>query len=312
MTKLTIGIDISKALLDVALHPGGEVVQFSNDKKGHKAFVKWASAFDVNLIVFEATGAYHRGLERFLGDRELAYAKVNPRHTKRFSQAIGNLAKTDTIDAKMLAKFGQVLNPSQTVTKSQTLDELGEFVRMRQALIKDRTAAKNRMHIVHSKLGQRQLKKRVKQIKSDIKEIDDACKALIMGDEVLRKRFETLMSIPGLGETTCIIMLSEMPELGTMDKKQVAALAGLAPITRQSGTWKGKSFIQGGRANLRRALYMPALVAMRHNPQLAKKYQDMISKGKPPKVALTTLMRKLIITANALIRDNRKYTEKTA
>jgi len=135
---------------------------------------------------------------------------------------------------------------------------------------------------------------------------------LVEDDQQLDHRFNILTSIPGLGELTAIIMLAEMPELGTMDKRQTAALVGLAPITRQSGTWKGKSFIRGGRANLRQALYMPALVAIRFNQQMGAKYQTMTNAGKPAKVAITAIMRKLIITANALLRDNRKWAKITA
>ena len=312
MSKITIGIDISKALLDVAPYPGGEVHQFSNDKKGHKALVRWLGAFDVKLIVFEATGAYHRGLERFLGECGLPVAKLNPRHARRFAQATGKLAKTDCADALMLARFGALLEPSQTPAKSQALEELAQLVSARRSLVKDRTATKNRRHNLQSTLLKRQATQRLKQIEGHIKAIDSRCQELIAQDDRLTKRYVILNSIPGIGALTAIIMLSEMPELGLMDKRQTAALAGLAPITRQSGTWKGKSFIRGGRANLRQALYMPALVAIRFNDELAAKYLAMTKDGKPAKVAITTIMRKLIITANALLRDNRKWAKITA
>jgi transposase len=312
MTKFTIGIDISKALLDVAIYPGGEVQQFSNDKKGHKALAKWLGAVDVKLIVFEAAGAYHRGLERFLGDHGWPFAKLNPRHARRFAEATGKLAKTDCVDALVLARFGALLEPAHNTAKGQILEELGQLVSARRALVKDRTAAKNRQHNLQSALLKRQVKQRLKQIKSHIKAIDSQCQGMIRQDHLLSNRYTILKSIPGLGALTAIIMLSEMPELGSMDKRQTAALAGLAPITRQSGTWKGKSFIRGGRSNLRQALYMPALVAIRFNDELAAKYSAMIKAGKPAKVAITTIMRKLIITANALLRDNKKWSKITA
>ncbi len=154
------------------------------------------------------------------------------------------------------------------------------------------------------RLASRQLK----QIEAHIKITNDECKVLIEADKVLSARHAILTSIPGISNITATTLLSEMPELGSMDKRQAASLAGLAPITRQSGTWKGKSFIRGGRANLRRALYMPALVAIRYNEELKSKYAKFIANGKAFKVAITAIMRKLITTANALLRDNRKWT----
>jgi transposase len=185
MTDTTIGIDISKALLDVATYPGDEYQQFANDTKGHKALVKWLSALNVKLIVFEATGAYHLGMERFLGNRGLPFSKVNPRQARRFAEATGKLAKTDRVDALMLAKFGKLLEPPHNESKSQTLVELAELVVMRRALIKDRTAAKNRQHNLVSSILKRQITRRLKQIEADIKVIDEACLALVKADQTL-------------------------------------------------------------------------------------------------------------------------------
>jgi transposase len=316
MTDITIGIDISKALLDVATKPAGsdsgEFKQFPNNKKGHKTLVKWLGTFKVKLIVFEATGAYHRGLERFLAERGLPYFKCNPCRVRNFAKSVGKLAKTDRIDSLMLARFGELVQPPHSVIKSQAVEELGEMMVARNGLIKDRTRTNNRLHNLVLPLLKRQAKRHLKQIAADIKAIDAACRALVKADEGLRHRFDILTSISGVGKITAIVMLAQMPELGTMDKRQVASLAGLAPITRQSGKWQGKSFIQGGRKPLRQALYMPALVACRFNPQLKVKYQAMVDASKPKKVAITAIMRKLIIIANALIRDNRKWTEFTA
>lgn len=307
-----IGIDICKAHLDVAVDSSGEECQFTNDKKGHKALVKWLGKMPVKCIIFEATGPYHLGLERCLGEHGLAFSKVNPRQARRFAEATGKLVKTDRVDARMLARFGQLLKPSHSTVKSQVVEELGELVSARRALVRGRTAAKNRQHNLRSALLKRQATQRLKQIENHIKAIDDQCHKLMRQDDRLSKRYDILYSIPGIGALTALIMLSEMPELGSMDKRQTAALAGLAPITRQSGAWKGKSFIRGGRANLRQALYMPALVAIRFNVELAAKYTAMTTAGKPAKVAITAIMRKIIITANALLRDNRKWSKITA
>ncbi len=222
------------------------------------------------------------------------------------------MAKTDRVDALMLAKFGELLEPPHSESKSQTLVELAELVVARRALVKDKTAAKNRQHNLVSPLLKRQTNRRLKQIEADIRVIDEVCLTLVRADQQLYYRFNILISIPGLGALTAIIMLSEMPELGSMNKSQAASLAGLAPITRQSGTCKGNSSIRGGRANLRQALYMPALIAIRFNQEMGTKYQAMIEKGKPAKVAITAIIRKLIITANSLLRDNRKWSKISA
>jgi len=309
MTDTTIGIDISKALLDVATHPKGNTRQFTNNKKGHKALLKWIRPLDVKLIVFEPTGAYHRSLEQFLGMRNLPYVKVNPLHAKRFGEAMGKLAKTDVADAKMLAFYGVTLEPKPNTKKSQALVNLHELVVARKALIKDKTAAANRQHVQTISLLKRQLTRRLKQINTDITAIDKACREITDSNPALKCRFAILKSIPGLGDITICTLLAEMPELGSMDKRQAGALAGLAPITRQSGNWKGKSFIQGGRADVRKALYMPAMVATRFNPVLKAKYQAMMEAGKPFKIVITAIMRKLITIANALLRDNRKWNE---
>jgi len=312
MTHVTIGIDISKALLDVATYPEDEFKQFSNDTKGHKALAKWLGTRDVKLITFEATGSYHRGLERFLNARGLRFARVNPYQARCFAEASGKLAKTDKVDALMLARFGAVMQPAECTERSHIIDMIGELVCARRALVKDRTAARNRQHNLQAGLLKRQATGRLKQIKADIAAIDAECMALIKAGKTLIHRYDILISIPGIGSTTAIIMRVEMPELGTMDKRQTAALAGLALITRQSGTWKGKSFIRGGRANLRQALYMPAMVAIRFNDELKARYEKFIANGKPFKVAITAIMRKLIITANDLVRDNRKWDKITA
>ncbi len=312
MTDITIGIDISKALLDVATYPDGEITQFTNNAKGYNSLRTWLANYSVANIIFESTGPYHRGLEYFLGQHAMPFSLINPRHAKCFGQATGKRAKTDRADALMLAKFGKLMEPEQTAIKSQALEELAELMAARRALMKDRTAAKNRQHNLYSALLKRQIKQRLKQIERQITAIDVRSQDLIKQDNTLTKRHAILTSIPGLGSLTATIMLCAMPELGSMNKRQTAALAGLAPITRQSGTWKGKSFIRGGRAHLRQALYMPALVAIRFNDELAAKYKTMIDAGKPAKVAIVAVMRKLIITANALLRDERKWQNNTA
>lgn len=182
----------------------------------------------------------------------------------------------------------------------------------RQALAKDRTAAGNREQIAVNGVIKRQLRARLKQIGAQLKEIDKAMATLIDADQGLARRRDVLASIPGIGTVTGTAILIEMPELGALDHKHAASLAGLAPMTRQSGAWSGRARIRGGRQTVRTALYMPALVALRFNPDLKQKYQKLKEAGKPSKVAITAIMRKLLVLANALLRDDRKWTPKTA
>lgn len=312
MTKTTIGVDISKDHLDLHRLPDGARRRFGNDKIGHRALVRWLAQMAVERIVYEPTGPYHRAFERALARAGLPLAKVNPRQARRFAEATGKLAKTDRADAAMLARMGQALAPQVRPLVSETLCDLKDMHIARQALVKDRTAAKNRQKHVRLALLKRHNTQRLKQIETQIKAIETAIEAVIAGDGDLASRFAILLTIPGISRISAFALLIEMPELGTLEAKQAASLAGLAPVTRQSGTWNGRAHIRGGRSNLRQALYMPALVAARFNPDLKAKYDQLIAAGKPAKVALTVLMRKLIILANALLRDAREWKQNLA
>jgi len=307
----TIGIDISKPMLDVFRLATGEHRQFSNDKPGCTRLIRWIGNEPVR-IVFEPTGPYHRLLEQTLTKAGIAAVKVNPRYARRFAEATGELAKTDRIDAAILARMGAALDLEARPARPENHHDLRELSVARQALIKDRIAARNRAQVARNALLRRQLKARLSQIEKQITEIEKAMAAIVSADETLARRREILASIPGIGPITAMAILVEMPELGNLDGKQVASLAGLAPITRESGGWKGRARIQGGRAALRRALYMPALVALRLNPDMRRKYRALKDAGKPSKVAIAAIMRKLIVLANALVRDNRKWSENAA
>lgn len=307
-----VGIDICKTTLDVHLHPAGSARQFTNDAHGIKSLIGWLGEYDIARIVFEPTGPYHHAFERRLGEADLPLAKVNPMQARRFAQAVGTHAKTDAIDAAMLARMGALLTPPVRPITAQAIDEMKELHIARLALVKDRTAAKNRDHACRAPLLKRHAAQRLAQIDRQIVAIDTALKARLQSEPELVARFDVLVSIPGIGALTAITMLIEMPELGQLDHKQVASLAGLAPQARDSGQHRGRRHIRGGRAILRQALYMPALVATRFNADMKAKYQALIAAGKPPKVAITAVMRKLIILANALLRANRTWIPKPA
>jgi len=312
MTHYTIGVDISKAHLDAHRLPDGEARQFSNDKRGMKAFIGWIGEGALERIVYEPTGAYHRSFQETLSAAGLPIARVNPLQARRFAQACGARAKTDKADARSLAAMGQALQPQLYTVPSEKLRDLKELQVVRQALIKDATAAKNRQKSLSLPLPKKQNTLRLRQIERDLKAVEKAMCELVADDTAMARTFEIVCSIPGISTITALILLAEIPELGTLHSKQIAAMAGLAPFNRDSGQWKGKRFIGSGRKHLRHALYLPALVASRFNADLKAKYTQLIDAGKPAKVGLTAIMRKLIILANALVKADRKWADKMA
>ncbi len=303
----TIGIDISKASLDCHAHPAGCEKQFANTVKGHEALQAWLGQWRIDRIAFEATATYHRALEAALADRPCV--KLNPERARRFAQATGTLAKTDRIDAMLLARMAATLQPPVRPARSREQAQLAELINARDGLVRDRTALKNRAKNLTLAILKRHCKQRLEQIARHIDALDAEIAGIIAADATLARRHEILASIDGVGVLTANQLVATMPELGSLENKQAASLAGLAPVARQSGQWKGKSFIRGGRANVRQALYMPALVAARFNPDLKAKYRQLIAAGKPAKVAITTIMRKLIVTANALLKANRLWVK---
>lgn len=308
MTDHIIGIDVSKETLDIFFLPESKQQKLSNDAQGLKRLLPFVFPDDTHVI-FEPTGQYHKGLEAWLKHENITYTKVNPRQARRFAEAIGTQAKTDAVDARLLAKYGQTLEPTPTLPADEEILTLKDLHVARTALIKDRTAVRNRLHVARILLVQKQLKQRLAQIETHLKAITDLMKDIISSHAHLKQRYDILLSIPGLGDSSTLAMLCEMPELGALKSKQVASLAGLAPMSRQSGHWTGKACIKGGRRNVRQALYMPALVACRYNPDFKRKYEQLVQAGKPKKVAITAIMRKLILLANTLIKQDRKWVE---
>jgi len=311
MTEITIGVDVSKDFLDAHRHPDGDARRFTNSAAGFKALIGWIGQ-DVSRVVFEPTGPYHAALERALVKAELPIVKVNPRQARRFAEATGKLAKTDSLDAALLARMGALLQLQVRPALDQGIVELKQLQIAREALVKDRTAAKNRGKALSLTLLKRQNVDRLKHIERQITAIETEMEIRIAASPDLARRMDILISIPGIARLTALVLLIEMPELGSMEPGQAASLSGLAPIARQSGRWSGKAFIRGGRANVRQALYMPALVAMRFNPDLKAKYTRFVEAGKPAKVAITAIMRKLVVMANALLKAGRQWMPKTA
>lgn len=311
MTMDSIGVDISKDKLDCHRLNDGDYQQFSNTAQGFQRLRRWIGSTPPARVVYEPTGAYHGAFEAALAEH-LPLVKVNPKRARRFSESRGQLAKTDRADARVLAQMGAAhsLEPDAPVAKDRPV--LRELQAARRALVKDKTRLQNqlaRQTLSHTRTMTR---RRLRQVTADIAELDQAIRTQLETCPDRKRALHLIQSIKGIGTVAATAILIEMPEVGTLRKKAVAALAGVAPITRQSGKWRGQAFIQGGRKLLRDAIYMPALVAIRHNPDLKAQYNRMKAAGKPSKVALTAVMRKLLILANTLVKENREWREISA
>lgn len=309
MSENTIGIDVSKDHLDAHALPAGTALRVPNTARGIAQLLRWIGAEPVARIVYEPTNRYHRALEARLAAVGLPLAPVNPLKARRFAQALGLQAKTDKIDARMLAEMGLRLTPGLQVPSPKNLQHLKDLVAARRALVADRVADGNRTGGHSLALLQRLARRRRAAIEADITRIEAAIAALIAADPALAEKARLLQSLPGIAALTAATLLAEAPELGQLEARQIAALAGLAPVTRESGTWRGKATIQGGRCHLRRALYMPTLTAIRRNRDLAALFTRLRTAGKPPKLALVAAMRKLLILANTLLREGREWQE---
>ena len=311
MSKDSIGVDISKDKLDCHRLSDGAFEQFANTKSGFGKLRRWIGPDLPARVVYEPTGPYHGALEAALADH-LPRVKVNPKHARRFAESKGQLAKTDRADARVLAEMGAAhgLEPDAPVAKDRAV--LRELQAARTALVKDKVRLQNQLDRQQQRLTQKLTRRRLRQVVADIAELDHAIRTRLETCPDRKRALRLIQSIKGIGSVAATTILIEMPEIGRLRKKAVAALAGIAPITRQSGKWRGQSSIQGGRKPLRDALYLPALVATRYNPDLKAQYDRMKAHGKPSKVAITAIMRKLLILANTRVKEDREWVESRA
>ncbi len=303
------GIDVSKARLDVHLYPLGLEKPFPNDKSGHRQLARWLIPHRPELIAVEATGKYHRPLQRHLHAAGFALAVLNPYRTRKFADALGMLAKTDRLDAAVLARYAATIRPDETPPPPKSLENLRELVQARRRLKDEQTALKLRLSQSEHALVIRQIKARLAQTGRHCEKLDTAIRKAVEACEGMRERFDILCSIPGVGFVTASTLIAELPELGQINASEIAALAGLAPMNRDSGKWRGKRTIRGGRQTVRNAIYMAALAATRKkDSQFSGFFRNLVANGKPFKVALTAVMRKLVILANTLITENRNWS----
>jgi transposase len=296
-----IGVDVAKAFLDVAWAERSR--RFANNKSGLSALTKWVkqSPFAVHLIC-EASGGYERGLLDAAEQNRIKVSLVQANRVRQYARAAGILAKTDKVDARVLCAFGSAMQPEPTPPLSGQQKRLRELETQRQHLSRMMVAEQNRLEQLNDKELQRLTRSLLATLKKQMAAIDMRMEGLIAEDQTLKQKAQKLTAIAGVGTRTAVLLLARMPELGTLNRTQAAALAGLAPFNRDSGTSRGKRTIFGGRRALRCGLYMPALVAARHNLILRNFYQHLRSNGKPHKVALTAVMRKLLLALNHTLK----------
>ena len=296
-----VGIDVSKAYLDVAFRPSGERLRVSNSESGIAELVARLSTMRPTLVVLEATGGYQAAVVASLAIAKVPTAVVNPRQVRDFAKATGRLAKTDTIDAEVLAHFAEVIRPEpRPFVDEQTL-ALEALVTRRRQVIEMITAEKNRLAQSHKSLRST-LKAHINFLQRELQDTNRELDGMLRKTPMWREHEDLLRTAKGVGRMTIATLFADLPELGTLDNKRIAALVGVAPFNRDSGTHRGKRMIWGGRASVRAALYMAALVASRHNPVIRAFYERLCAAGKPKKVALVACMRKLLTILNAMIR----------
>jgi transposase len=298
-----VGIDVSKDRLDVHLSPAGERWTLARDGEGIEALVARLAQAGPLLIGVEATGGYETVVAAALGAARLPVVVVNPAQVRHFACALGKRAKTDPIDAAVIAHFLEATRPPLRPLADADQQALADLVARRRQIIAMIVAERQRLARTDLRRLKRSIERLLAALQKELSDLDGAIDEAVRGSPVWRAREDLLTSIPGIGPATARTLIAEMPELGQLDRRRIAALAGLAPWTRQSGQWHGKTMIGGGRATVRSALFMAAMVASRYNPVLSQTYQQLLARGKAKKAALIAVARKLLTFANAIIQS---------
>ena len=308
MNEHFIGIDISKDHLDIADSTTQNTWRTSNDETGIANLTKRLSTPAPTLIVLEATGGLETPLASALAADRLPVVVVNPRQVRDFAKATGQLAKTDTLDAKVLARFAAAVRPEMRQIKDQETRELAALVTRRRQLVEMLSTEKTRLKQVSKPIRQN-VETHITWLKKQIREMDQDLSKTLKRSSVWRENDQIIQSVPGAGPILSINLLANVPELGTLNRRQIAALIGLAPLNRDSGTFRGRRCIWGGRAGVRSTLYMATVTAMQYNPVIRSFYQRLTEKGKPFKVAITACMRKLLTIINTMVKTKTRWNE---
>jgi transposase len=309
--KCYTGIDISKAILDVYVLPYKKYMQFKNDTKGIQKLTEKLKTFSQASIVMEATGGYEKPVAQSLQKAGFRVCVVNPRPIRDFAKALGKLAKTDRIDAEVIALFSEKMQPQANMVYNESQQKLANLNARRRQIIDMITMEKNRLDKVNDEL-KKSIKRIIKALEKELETINEALEKTIQNDAGYTQKNILLKSIKGVGSVVSAGIIADLPELGNVSAKQISALAGLAPYNRDSGTLRGKRTVWGGRASVRTMLYMATLVATRHNPQIKNFYERLCNAGKQKKVAITACMHKLLIIMNAMIKHGEPWRIATA
>ena len=312
MESVSIGIDISKKKLDIYCSKEQRYWSVDNSPEGRRSLAQAVIGLGAQHIIFEPSGGYEKALKESLSQHHLAFSCVNARQIRDFAKASGRLAKTDKLDAKVLADYGLRMKPRITRISSDTEQALRDYSLRRSQLVEFLKCEKARLAQYERQEIMQQISSHIKALQETITELEETMLTLVKGDERLTKVFDCLTAVQGVGKITAITLMSDLPELGYLDAKKIAALVGVAPQNYDSGNMRGQRHIQGGRKGVRTALYMAALSAIRHNPGLRDFYKKLREKGKPAKVAIVAAMRKLIIWLNAKVAElykNEKFPQ---
>jgi transposase len=307
MDTIYVGIDVSKDRLDVHVRPSREAFVVARDGKGLEELIERLQALSPRLIAIDATGGFETIAAAAIAGAALPLAIVNPAQVRHFAQAVGKRAKTDPIDAEVIARFAEAVKPEPRALPDEQARLLAELVARRRQIIEMIVAERQREKRAENVRVRKSLARTIKTLEKELPAIDSDIDTLVRGSPAWREKEDLLISFPGVSNTLARTFLAELPELGRLSRREIASLAGLAPYTRQSGRWKGKSMIGGGRAALRTALYMAALSASRCNRTLKVFYQRLLSAGKPKMVALIAVARKTLTILNAMVRDKKEW-----
>jgi transposase len=306
----SVGIDVSKCWLDVHVLPAGDRLRVANSCGGIRQLKRWLLGYHIALVVIEATGKWHRALHRSLVASAVPVAVADPYRVRMFAKAQGILAKTDRLDARVLALFAALMAPSECAPAPQAMAELAELVVARGSAVEARAALKNQLATAEGKFLKRQIEHRLVRAGKDIEVLDREILKRIKADDHLARRYAILTSIPSFGFAVAATLIACLAEIGSATAKQIGMLAGLAPIADQSGQRDGVRVIWGGRPSVRRVLYLAALTASRFNADMKAFYRRLTDAGKPPKVALIAVARKLVILANTLVSQDRTWEQR--
>jgi transposase len=307
-----VGIDVAKATLDLHFLPSGQKHTLTNNPPGHRQLQELLPDPAACRIVLEATGGYERQLVADLLDQGYHVAVINPKRARDFAKALGLVAKTDRIDARVLALFAQKVQPAPAQKTPEKQAEIQQFVARRRQLIDLRTMESNRLEIIRAKGVRKSIEAVLKLLDRQISEVEAAIEALVESDDDWRQKAQLVQSVPGLGGVTATTLVAEVPELGQLNRQQISSLIGLAPFNRDSGAHHGKRSIGGGRKSVRSVLYMAALAARRCNPVIKAFADRLAQQGKPFKVVLTACMRKLLVIVNSLLKSGQSWNPITA